>query len=88
MDITHRERVEKELNLLIARRNAQRRKDEGERAAEAIAKDAAEKMWSSYWEMDYGLKWNHARECWVDSDGHRYDGSRFGVGSGRPVDAA
>ncbi len=48
MDISHREHVEKELNLLIARRDAQRRKDEGERAAEAIAKDAAEKMWSSY----------------------------------------
>jgi len=88
VDLSYGEHVEKELNLLIACRDAQRRKDEGERAAEAIAKDAAEKMCSSYWEMDYGLKRDHARECWVNGDGHCYDDSRFGVGSRRPVDAA
>jgi len=36
VDITHAEHVEKELNILITRRDAQRRKDEGERAAEAL----------------------------------------------------
>ena len=88
MHITHGEHVEKELNLLITGRDTQRVKDEGERAQEAIAKGTAEKMWGSYWEMDYGLRWDHARECWVEGYCHRYDGSRFGVGSGRPVDAA
>ena len=59
-----------------------------EEVLEAIAKGAKEKMWSTYWEVDYGLTWDHSRECWVDGDGHRYDGSRFGAGSRRPVDAA
>lgn len=55
-----------------------------ENVTAAIAKGAKEKMWSTYWEVDHGLVWNHARECWVDGDGHRYDGSRFGIGSRRP----
>jgi hypothetical protein len=55
---------------------------------EAIAKGAQQKMWSTYLEVDYGLTWDMSRECWVDGDGHRYDGSRFGAGSRRPVDAA
>jgi len=59
-----------------------------EAVLEAIAKGAKEKMWSTYWEVDYGLTWDHSRECGVDGDGHRYDGSRFGAGSRRPVDAA
>lgn len=41
-----------------------------------IAKGAKEKMWCTRWEVDYGLRWEHSRECWV-GDGHRYDGSRF-----------
>jgi hypothetical protein len=45
---------------------------------ETIAKGAAEKAWSTYWEVDYGLVWSHTRQCWVDGDGHRYDGRRFG----------
>jgi hypothetical protein len=56
-----------------------------EAVLEAIAKGAKEKMWSTYWEVDYGLAWDARRECWVDGDGHRYDGSRFGAGSRRPV---
>ena len=59
-----------------------------EAVLEAISKGAAEKMWSVYWEVDYGLEWDQSRETWVDGDGHRYDGSRFGAGSRRPVDAA
>ena len=51
-----------------------------EEVLEAISKGANEKMWSVYWEVDYGLEWDHSRECWVDGDGYRYDGSRFGVG--------
>ena len=47
----------------------------------AIAQGASEKMWSTRWELDHGLWWEHKRECWVDSDGHAYDGSRFGTGS-------
>ena len=50
---------------------------------EAIAKGAAEKMWSTRFEMDFGLKWDHRRECWVGTDGHHYDGSGFSVVRGR-----
>ena len=49
-----------------------------------IAKGAADKGWSTYWEVDYGLKWDHDREVWVDGDGMHYDGSRFAAGSRRP----
>ena len=56
-----------------------------EAVLEAFAKGAKEKMWSTYWEVDYDLQWDHKRECWVDGDGHRYDGSQFGAGSRRPV---
>jgi hypothetical protein len=51
---------------------------------EAIGKGAADKAWATYWEVDYGLVWDNERECWVDGDGYRYDGSRFGVGSRNP----
>ena len=51
---------------------------------EVVARGAAEKMWSTRFEVDYGLTWDHRREVWVDGDGHRYDGSRFGAGSKRP----
>ena len=51
---------------------------------EAIAIGAAQKMWSTYWVVDYCLVWDNERECWVDGDGYRYDGSRFGVGSRSP----
>ncbi len=54
-----------------------------EEVTEAIAKGAAEKMWSTYWEVDYGLTWDHERECWIDGDGYAYDGSRLGAGSRR-----
>jgi hypothetical protein len=49
-----------------------------EEVTQTIAKGAAEKAWSTYWEVDYGLVWDHARQCWVDGAGHRYDGRRFG----------
>jgi hypothetical protein len=52
-----------------------------EQVLDAIARGASQRMWSTCWELDYGLRWDHNRECWVDGDGHRYDGSRFGVGS-------
>jgi hypothetical protein len=55
-----------------------------ENVMDAIARGATEKAWSTYWEVDYGLVWNHEREVWVDGDGHAYDGSRFGAGSRRP----
>jgi hypothetical protein len=50
---------------------------------EAIAKGAADKAWSTRFETDYGLKWDHERQVWTDSSeaGFAYDGSRFGVGS-------
>ena len=42
---------------------------------EAIARGAAEKIWSTRWEVSE-LAWDHRRECWVDGDGHAYDGSK------------
>jgi hypothetical protein len=50
-----------------------------EEVKEAIARGAADKAWATRFETDYALKWDHKRECWVDGDGHRYDGSRFGI---------
>ena len=42
---------------------------------EAIAAGAADKLWCTRFETDWGLRWNSKRECWVDSDGHAYDGA-------------
>jgi hypothetical protein len=53
----------------------------------AFAAGASEKAWSMYWEVDHGLVRDHPRECWVDGDGHRYDGSRFGIGSRSHIQA-
>jgi hypothetical protein len=53
----------------------------------AFAAGASEKAWSTYWEVDHGLVRDHPRECWVDGDGHRYDGSRFGIGSRSHIQA-
>ncbi len=44
-----------------------------ESVLEAIAKGAAEKMWSTYWEVDYGLRWNHKRQVWTAQDGFAYE---------------
>jgi hypothetical protein len=55
-----------------------------EQVLDAIARGAAEKMWSTRWELDYSLRWDHSRECWMGGDGHRYDGSRFGARNGSP----
>jgi hypothetical protein len=43
--------------------------------------------WSTRYEVDYGLRWDPKRECWVDGDGHAYDGSRFSADSRRPTHA-
>jgi hypothetical protein len=43
----------------------------------AIAKGAKEKMWSTRWEVDWGLEWDHERGAWVSPDGHAYDGERL-----------
>ena len=61
--------------------------DHRERVEEVMttfAEGAGRKSWSTYWEVDHGLVWDHRRECWQDGDGHRYDGSRFGAGSRTP----
>ena len=41
---------------------------------EIIGKGAAERAWSTYWQVDYGLRWDPRREVWTGSDGFRYDG--------------
>jgi hypothetical protein len=54
---------------------------------DAIARGAADKAWSTRFETDYSLKWDHDRRVWTASDGFAYDGrkaddaSREGAGS-------
>ncbi len=36
-----------------------------------------ELAWSTRFETDWGLRWDRRRECWVDSSGFHYDGSRL-----------
>ena len=42
----------------------------------ALAKGVAEMAWSTHFEIDWDLKWDHDRKCWVASDGFAYDGLR------------
>jgi hypothetical protein len=62
-----------ESDLATAERDHRYRVEE---VLEAIAKGAAEKMWSTYWEASE-LKWDYQREVWVDAAGHAYDGARL-----------
>jgi hypothetical protein len=51
----------------------------------AVARGASEKMWTTTWQISE-LAWDHKRECWVDGDGHAYDGERlyeYSRGGGR-----
>ena len=42
-----------------------------------IAKGAAEQMWSTRWDADWGLEWDPGRRAWVATDGFAYDGERL-----------
>jgi hypothetical protein len=57
----------------VAERDHRRRLEE---VLEAIGKGAAEKMWSTCWQVSE-LVWDNQREVWVDADGHAYDGERL-----------
>jgi len=41
-----------------------------------LAKGASELAWSTRFETDFGLRWDHARKVWSTSDGFSYDGKR------------
>jgi hypothetical protein len=43
---------------------------------QAIARGAKAMAWSTRFETDYGLKWDHGRRVWTGSDGFAYDGQR------------
>jgi hypothetical protein len=43
---------------------------------EAIGKGAAEMVWSTRFETDYGLRWDHKRQVWTTQNGFAYDGKR------------
>lgn len=47
-----------------------------EAVKEVIAKGASEMAWSMIMETDYGLKWDHKRTVWTESDGFAYDGRK------------
>ena len=49
---------------------------------EAIAKGAAEKMWSTRFEVDFGLRWDHKRQVWTGADGFAYTPPAERVGGG------
>jgi hypothetical protein len=38
---------------------------------------AAERAWSTRYEVDHGIRWDPAREAWVAADGFAYDGQRL-----------
>ena len=65
-------------------RDAERLKRErAELVKQVIARGAAEKMWSTRFEVDYGLTWDYERQVWEASDGFAFDGAPF-AGSGVP----
>jgi hypothetical protein len=39
---------------------------------QVIARCAAELTWSTRYEVDYGLRWDHERQVWVATDGFAY----------------
>jgi hypothetical protein len=39
---------------------------------QVIARGAAEMAWSTRYEVDYGLWWDHERQAWVGTDGFAY----------------
>jgi hypothetical protein len=41
-----------------------------------IAEGAAEMAYSTRFETDHGLRWDHDREVWTDDSGFAYDGRR------------
>jgi hypothetical protein len=44
---------------------------------EAIASGSADRAWSVRWEIDFGLRWDAARQVWVGEDGFAYDGAHL-----------
>jgi len=51
---------------------ARMQRERAEMVKEVIARGAAEKMWSTRFEVDYGLRWNHERQVWAAQDGFAY----------------
>ena len=45
---------------------------------EVIARGAAKMAYSTRFETDYGLRWDHDREVWTDSGGSVFDGRGVG----------
>jgi hypothetical protein len=43
------------------------------RVLEVIARGASEMAFSTRWEVDYGLRWNHKRQVWTAQDGFAYE---------------
>ena len=44
-----------------------------EQVLDAIARGASERMWSTRWEIDYGLRWDAKRQVWAGADGFQYE---------------
>ena len=40
---------------------------------EVIARGAADKVWTTRFEIDYGLKWDARRQVWTGGDGFQYE---------------
>jgi len=52
----------------------------------AISRGAADMAWSTRFETDYGLRWDHERQVWTASDGFAYDSSESSQ-AGVPAEA-
>ena len=82
-EIATGDRAEAQIDAFISRRDAQRRKSEGDRAEEeAWSKsesryDAHRRAGNRAAWVDDGLEWDAKREVWVGSDSFAYDGERL-----------
>src|SRR5215211_2779506 len=62
---------------------ARAQQERAKQVMRVIHAGAAEMVWSTRCEVDYGLEWNHERQVWTASDGFAFDGAPF-AGSGVP----
>jgi hypothetical protein len=58
-------------------RAATAQQERAEKVFRVLHAGAAEMAWSTRYEVDYGLKWNHERQVWEASDGFAYDGAHL-----------
>ena len=53
-------------------RAARAQQERAKLVRQVIARGAAELTWSTHYEVDYGLRWDHERQVWEATDGFAY----------------